>query len=911
MDNKKKILLGEKDILSRDNEDLFLNINLESTFSEIRKDIFENVFDIEKQFKKERNSSRDFRIYGTVDATVIDCDNLNLSVFSSSGTNGLSGFIKTINSSELVYNGINVYGKKKGKFLIELTGYTDDFVYIKIPSNNLNYKDQIYVQQVIFRDSDGNFVEYGTKTIDINENGEIIEINNDFYFLYNKHWIKKDLSIIEEKPANIFINTEADLSIINESSAPADKLAIDISLNKPSPFGLESATLNVISSTLSLNEIVITDVNNIILPLPYNFNFNTGEQNKTLFFQSPVDNNQEFLEDVVLGLSNFQNVNTGTPLQHTIQVVDVTERNKVKLNFQNIFQNRNYFTGKVSNNINQSNFSYPMPSVVRNGLFFEGTPMEFYPSDDFVLKILNVGESTILPINNSLGIATEQIFLANQELSFNVKQQFENTEKHSVTFYFNDFRAITGTSIYSSNKGFKINGIPIVDYYQNYKIDYEHFISCFKKINHPGTSTNKSGWNRSGFDVPFDIFENTTAKTITIIAKSTGTRLDIKPYGGYPDIFNLDDPQLITLGLSAITEQEFIYSAQTPLEIILGANQSANLQAQYKFTISKTGYDTMAFTTSLLNADIVPTTFYLASGYWNMLRGWDNSTNSVVYNHSGVTSNWANLFNNSFGSYTVGEVYVNGLLLLANKYISNTANYGANSTQLPALNQSHFTNLSGDFTADFLPSPIDTINYTREFYSPQSSSQVGYLGIKSVIAPGAPITKRSFEFRTGDTVSYNLYEFGGFSTHGMWEWDTYNDTISSGGIPNTNYTSGNGLKMKIYFQDGDTNHGITNQGLSGITPISQSELLKLNTTDDVLYRGFSFAIDFIKLTARTPGIPFEFKNFKESKFTNGPNIGQNATSDSVIYIEETPNQIAGITINKANNYMGGFSLTRP
>ena len=172
--------------MSKDNEDLFLNLNLNTTFSSIRNDKYENVFDVEAQFKKERNASRDFRIYGIVDATVTDCDNLQISIYSNSGLTGLSGFIKNISSTNLVYNGINVYGKKRGKFLIELSGYTDNFVYIKIPSNISNYKDQIYSQQLIFTDSDGKFIEYGNKTIEIDNNGNGIEINNDFYFLYNK-----------------------------------------------------------------------------------------------------------------------------------------------------------------------------------------------------------------------------------------------------------------------------------------------------------------------------------------------------------------------------------------------------------------------------------------------------------------------------------------------------------------------------------------------------------------------------------------------------------------------------------------------------------------------------------------------------------------------------------------------------
>ena len=96
MEQKKKILLGEKDIMSKDNEDLFLNLNLNTTFSSIRNDKYENVFDVEAQFKKERNASRDFRIYGIVDATVTDCDNLQISIYSNSGLTGYHSHLATL-----------------------------------------------------------------------------------------------------------------------------------------------------------------------------------------------------------------------------------------------------------------------------------------------------------------------------------------------------------------------------------------------------------------------------------------------------------------------------------------------------------------------------------------------------------------------------------------------------------------------------------------------------------------------------------------------------------------------------------------------------------------------------------------------------------------------------------------------
>ena len=67
--------------------------------------------------------------------------------------------MNTIKSSEMVYGGYNSYAKKRGKYILELTGYTNDFVYIKIPSNNFSYKDQIYSQQLIFKDGNNKETE--------------------------------------------------------------------------------------------------------------------------------------------------------------------------------------------------------------------------------------------------------------------------------------------------------------------------------------------------------------------------------------------------------------------------------------------------------------------------------------------------------------------------------------------------------------------------------------------------------------------------------------------------------------------------------------------------------------------------------------------------------------------------------
>ena len=902
MKDKKKILLGEKDIIAKSNEDIFINLELSSTFSELRDDTFNNEFDVEKQFKKERNASRDFRIYGTIDSTVTDCDNLSIYAYNyyysgtgaNSGVTHLSGFVKAISSTKLVYDGVNAYGKKRGKYLLELTGYTQDFVYMLIPSNGLTYKNQYYSQQLIFHDADGNFMDYGTQTIEIDSNGNALEINNDFYFMYNKHWIKKELDIIEEKPSTISFSAIPLSDTVFESNTPNDLFAVV--LDKPSPFGLEQVDMIMQSGTLSNpSEIVIKEgATNRTIPF-LNMSFSVGEQYKTFSFNSPEDFFQETVEDVNLELVNFRNVMTGSPLTHEIFVVDNTPKNAVKLNLQGIFQNRNFFYGMIES-ISNLNYQIPMPSILRNGLFFEGTPMEFYPIDIFNMKIKNTGTNTIMPVNPSLGIFSEQIFLAGAELAFNgLTQQYSNTEKHSITLFFNVQRYANtqGVYHYAGQSGFTLNGIPLVNYHSNYKFDYETILSCVKNTTLAPFNTNISGWLNTGLDVPFDIVENLSALTITLVSKTPGTRLDIIPYGFSGDIFD-SNSLLAADTITASTNQSFIYSSQTPFEITLRANDTNNTTTNYEFTFSKNGYKPINFASSGLNATVNPSTYYLATSYSNILRNWNDSLNAPVYVHSGISSKipgnvrvGTQLGYNVYGMYKYGPAFVNGVLFLANVYTS-IAGTQANINVTEASNEQW--NPTTNTKCVFLSSPINVEPTTTSFYSPQNSAQKAIFGITQTTITPAHI---SFDFRTGNTNNYNTYYYYSNAVGGN-IWDIYNVFYSSGGTFN-NHTTSPSLNLKTYLQDGNATYGLTSYGIVGrkLNAGDIQEFDEINNSNYAVFNGHSVG-EFIELNSGVPGIPFEMTNFHH------PN------TYSIVYQEIIPNEIQGVTINQANNYMGGY-----
>lgn len=896
MDDKKKILLGEKDIISRDNEDLFINLNLNKTFAEIRNERYDNIFDVFEQFNKERNESRNFRIYGIVDSTKANTDNLTLYIYSSET---LSSFVKTAKTSSLVYYEKNAFNKRRGKYILELDNYQADFVYIRIPTDNLNYGNQLFSQQLVFKDVDNNFVPYGTETVDINENGETIELNNDFYFFYNKHWIKKDLNITRPRTAYISISAKTSPNTIVENNSTGATFAV--TLDEPSSLGLEKVDLNILARTLDLTstEIELTDENFNPYPLPpFTLSFSPGEKTKIINFISKKDTIQELVEDVSFGLNNFQDVKSGHPITHRIIVDDGTPKRKAIFNFQDIYQNRNYFYGQRTTPFSSDIYTAPMPAVLRNGLKFEGTPMEFYPIDEFTLKIKNIGNSTLLEPNPDLNILSTQVFPAGQELTFNIKQKYKNTQKHSIRFNFKTINSpLVQNKYFTFTSGVTINSVPLIDYWNNAGIAYDTDTMSKVMQKLPITINNINynigGWNRFNLDIPFDVITDFTGKTITITAKSPGTRLDVKTYGlpeSFGSIFN-PTSQAAKEFFTATTIQPFVYSAQTPLKITLNGNFNANSEAAYQFTIEKIGYDTMTFQSSGVSVSTIPQDFYLISSFRDILRNWDNSTNKPVYIHSGVTSNWP--YNNqiwpaqNYSFYKYGEVYINGIVLLANKYFDNTTNASTYLTSA-AANSSHFINYAGTYSANFKIAPLAVIPETSSELSPFTKSQESYIGITYGLLNYAGLDNyRSFNFRTGFTNQFITAQIQNPNAKASLAWSA-NYISATGGTTNP-ATSLSALM---------TPRGVTNSN------VSWQETTYLNNLFKPLVN-FPDTTSVLKLKMTSPGVPLQISNIINQRYTTG------GTANSLFYVDIQPYEIAYVTTNMANNHMGGFSLIPP
>ena len=237
MDDRIKILLPSERGLTSENVDLYLNLDLKNQFREFKKDRFDNDFDLAAQFSKERNNSKNFIVYGEVSSTVIHCDDIEIEIHSDAERTNL---LATIRTTKISYDMPNVFGKKKGKYHVKLSSYEFDSVYFRINSNRLSYRDQLWDQRLVFRDSDGEIVPYGTQTVDVNFDGISTTIDNDFPFFFNKHWIKNNYDIIEEKRAKISFN------VASQTLTEGQSGSVQVLLNKPSPFGLELAKVSML-----------------------------------------------------------------------------------------------------------------------------------------------------------------------------------------------------------------------------------------------------------------------------------------------------------------------------------------------------------------------------------------------------------------------------------------------------------------------------------------------------------------------------------------------------------------------------------------------------------------------------------------------------------------------------------------
>jgi hypothetical protein len=332
---KKQILLPKSSFALANDEDIFINLQLNKTFTDIKTEKINNIFNIGAQYDSERQASLKFCVYGLVESRFIDTGNF---IIDAKDSTNLTLHLPKISSDEIASknlsvrtfeltldsNGLsrNLYEKTKSAYSLlfeidrnELTAQdnatisnggipvtrTIDF---SIIDGDKNIFFTISVPY-LFYDLDGNVVSFGSQTADIDDEGNTIEINNDFPFMYDRHWVKQYFDLpapsfvfLPDKIINAPENTAGEIQI--NAGLSAGTINLNVAIDQPSPYGLEEAT-------------VIVDIDNTIRNPNQDFNFtpqtikwNVGEQYKTFNFEIFDDKYIESTENVFLKLTNFK-----------------------------------------------------------------------------------------------------------------------------------------------------------------------------------------------------------------------------------------------------------------------------------------------------------------------------------------------------------------------------------------------------------------------------------------------------------------------------------------------------------------------------------------------------------------------------------------------------------------------------
>lgn len=324
----KKILIGEKQYIGKQNVDNFIDLNLDRTIDSIKKDTVENVFDFESEFQKERNNSLKFCIYGEIQSKFGHCDNLLIEASVSDLENNHTELLflptKSINNTAYTLSFLshklsigdlskNIFGARKGFYninfeldrnLILNSPYSSTTKYI-----NLNIFDKVnelygsFSMPFLFYSTNGNQIDFGTESAEVNDNNDIIEINNNFPFFYDRHWVK--LNVEPEGSISVFF-VESE-HVISESLSSD---TISISLKNKSKYGLEKAKV-VIDYAIDKNGNKLTNADfgtDFIFVEPI-FSWAVGEQLK--YFNVSIINDlfvENQLEQITFKLIPIANV---------------------------------------------------------------------------------------------------------------------------------------------------------------------------------------------------------------------------------------------------------------------------------------------------------------------------------------------------------------------------------------------------------------------------------------------------------------------------------------------------------------------------------------------------------------------------------------------------------------------------
>jgi hypothetical protein len=307
---QEKILLKSYDVQPFINQDEYISFELYSTVKNIKENFLNNNFDLNLQYNLERNSSRKFFVYGKLYSKNVDVSKVNINfktsnndtLYSPDIKNNLIGnnnksitvkptqlaaeesisrniFNKKVCSYFVQFEIKNDINKKTNNLMVQITGNSFSVIGTPLTSITESYNaiNNVYEIPLVIYDDEGNFVPYGTDDTVFDENLNIVDENNDYPFLYDYHFIRRDFDVVDNN--NIFFPFKTELKpdgtvvydnttqITDANNFPKFNLLMDY----PSFFGLEKAQLGAKK---------ITGIKEGQYVLPFNL------YNPNLFFQN-------------------------------------------------------------------------------------------------------------------------------------------------------------------------------------------------------------------------------------------------------------------------------------------------------------------------------------------------------------------------------------------------------------------------------------------------------------------------------------------------------------------------------------------------------------------------------------------------------------------------------------------------
>lgn len=317
MKDKRKILLGTKDVLPQVNNDIYINLEINKSSDEIKNEIINNNFNIREQFNKERRESLKFCFYGTLNSIYSDTNDLTIEVKTNHNdilyspriepgtTTSIVSKIKSVPLSKNNKLTKNIFQKNKScfHFLFEIGSEINNYgetkiLEVKVIDESKNIY-AFYEIPFLFFDSEGNFINFGTDTVDLDLNGNEQIIENDFPFLYGIHWIKNEFNLPRPLKASFVRSEFEELNnlTVNEK---VGKVKFYVKLDSPSIYGTEELEVYIDKDYTTKNPNNDFKFENQILK------WEKGEQIKEVNLEIIDDLFVEDNEKIIFGLRNLK-----------------------------------------------------------------------------------------------------------------------------------------------------------------------------------------------------------------------------------------------------------------------------------------------------------------------------------------------------------------------------------------------------------------------------------------------------------------------------------------------------------------------------------------------------------------------------------------------------------------------------